>query len=188
MDARESLPKQVGKPSSTSQECDALRVSKTGYPTSKEIDGNGKGAEGSQRALTRIRGRKEVPSGRTQARLVFRYEKAKAEGKDEAMISRFDHRPMLTAVLALTTTLLVVVVLTLAALLFTAQPPAATSSGQGGAANTGAVVVGTRDNYGDEWNNYGHDWDRPQPAETGNGANPAIERHAAIVAAYKDNK
>jgi hypothetical protein len=35
------------------------------------------------------------------------------------MIARFDHRPMLTAMLALSTTVLVVVVITLSALLYT---------------------------------------------------------------------
>jgi hypothetical protein len=84
------------------------------------------------------------------------------------MIARFDHRPMLTALLALTTTLLVVVVITLTTLLITAAPPAATSSGEGGA-NPGAAaaVAGTGDNYGEGWNNYGHDEALPQPAQIG---------------------
>jgi len=55
------------------------------------------------------------------------------EKGEQAMIARFDHRPMLTALLALTTTALVVVVITLATLLITAAPPAATSSSEGGA-------------------------------------------------------
>jgi hypothetical protein len=50
------------------------------------------------------------------------------EERKEAMIARFDHRPMLTAALALATTVLVVVVVTLSTLLITAEPPAATSS------------------------------------------------------------
>jgi len=99
------------------------------------------------------------------------------------MIARFDHRPLLTAVLALTTAVLTVVVITLAALLITAAPPAATSSGEDGA-NPGAVVAGTGDFYGEGWNNYGHDLDRPQPAQTGNGADSAADRHAEVVAAY----
>ena len=99
------------------------------------------------------------------------------------MIARFDHRPMLTAVLALSTAVLVVVVITLTALLITAQPPAAISSSQSGG-NPGAAVPGTGDFYGDGWNNYGHDWDRPQPAKTGNGADSAIDRHAEVVAAH----
>ena len=49
------------------------------------------------------------------------------------MMERFDHRPMLTALLALTTSVLVVVVLTLATLLITepqaASPPSASGGG-----------------------------------------------------------
>jgi hypothetical protein len=105
------------------------------------------------------------------------------------MIARFDHRPMLTALLALTTTLLVVVVITLSTLLLTAAPPAATSSSESGA-NPGAAaaVPGTGDNYGEGWNNYGHDEALPQPAKAGNGADSAVDRHAEVVAAYGDNK
>jgi hypothetical protein len=54
------------------------------------------------------------------------------------MIARFDHRPMLTAVLALATTVLVVVVVTLSTLLITASPPAATSSSYSDVGNAGA--------------------------------------------------
>ena len=85
------------------------------------------------------------------------------------MLARFDHRPMLTALLALTTTLLVVVVITLSTLLLTAAPPVATSSNESGAANPGAAaaVPGTHANYGEGWNNYGHDEDLPQSAQKG---------------------
>ena len=55
------------------------------------------------------------------------------------MIERFDHRPMLTALLALSTTVLAVVVVTLATLLITA-PPAATSSGVSDSGNAGAAA------------------------------------------------
>jgi hypothetical protein len=100
------------------------------------------------------------------------------------MIARLDHHPMLTALLALTTAVLVVVVITLATLLITAAPPAATSSSEGGA-NPGAAaaVAGTHANYGEGWNNYGHDEALPQPAKTGDAGDP-IERHAEMVAAY----
>jgi hypothetical protein len=81
------------------------------------------------------------------------------------MIARFDHKPMLTAALALTTAVLVVVVITLATLLITAAPPAATSTSESGAADPGSVVVGTGENYGEGWNNYGHDTDQPRPAQ-----------------------
>jgi hypothetical protein len=108
------------------------------------------------------------------------------EKGDKAMIARFDHRPMLTALLALTTTVLVVVVVTLSTLLITAAPPAATSSSESGGANAGAAVAvpGTHANYGEGWNNYGHDEALPQPAQAGNGADSAIDRHAEVVAAY----
>src|SRR5215203_967943 len=105
------------------------------------------------------------------------------------MIARFDHRPMLTALLALTTAVLVVVVITLSTLLITAAPPAATSSSESGA-NPGAAaaVPGTDDNYGEGWNNYGYDAEHAaalqQPAKTGNGADSAIDRHAEVVAAH----
>jgi hypothetical protein len=54
------------------------------------------------------------------------------------MLARFDHRPRLTALLALSTTVLAVVVVTLATLLFTAPPAASPSSGSDGA-NAGAA-------------------------------------------------
>jgi len=124
---------------------------------------------------------------RNQPRVVLRQGKVKAGRKDEAMIARFDHRPMLTAVLALTTTALVVVVITLTTLLITAAPPAATSASESGGANPGAAaaVPGTGENYGEGWNNYGHDNDQPISAQTGNGADSAIDRHAEVVAAYR---
>ena len=100
------------------------------------------------------------------------------------MIARFDHRPMLTAALALSTTVLVVVVITLSTLLITTEPPAATSSSESGGANPGVAVPGTGDFYGDGWNNYGHDMDQPRPAQTGSGADSAIDRHTEVVAAY----
>jgi hypothetical protein len=83
------------------------------------------------------------------------------------MIARFDHRPVLTAVLALSTIVLVVVVITLSTLLLTAAPPAATSSSESGGGNPGTAVAGTGDFYGDGWNNYGHDMDQPQSAQKG---------------------
>jgi len=48
------------------------------------------------------------------------------------MIARFDHHPMLTALLALCTAVLVVVVITLATLLITSAPPAATPTTSNG--------------------------------------------------------
>ena len=96
------------------------------------------------------------------------------------MIARLDHRPMLTALLALSTTVLLVVVITLATLLITAAPPAATSSSQSGG-NPAAAVPGTGGEfYGEGWNNYGHDMDRPQPAKTGD----SVEPHQEIPSAH----
>ena len=126
--------------------------------------------------------------GRSKTRLVVGHGKEKTERKDEAMIARFDHRPLLTALLALTTVVLTVVVITLAALLTTAAPPAATSMGESGA-KPGAVVLDTGEHYGDGWNNYGYDAVHAaalrQHAQTGNGANSAIDRHAEVVAARR---
>jgi hypothetical protein len=100
------------------------------------------------------------------------------------MIARFDHRPMLTVVLALSTAVLVVVVITLATLLITAAPPAATSSNESGA-KPDAAVWGTGESYGEGWNNYGYDAVHAaaltQAAQTGNGTDPAVERHAEVV-------
>ena len=69
------------------------------------------------------------------------------------MLARFDHRPMLTALLALSTTVLVVVVITLATLLYT-SPPAA-SPPDVGSGNPGAAAVPENMDAGGE--NYG--WD-----------------------------
>jgi hypothetical protein len=57
------------------------------------------------------------------------------------MIERFDHRPMLTAVLALSTSILVAVVITLSTLLITAPPPAASPPSTSGG-NPGALSGG----------------------------------------------
>jgi hypothetical protein len=78
------------------------------------------------------------------------------------MIARFDHRPMLTALLALSTTVLVVVVITLGTLLITA-PPAATPSSVSDAGNAGAAA----------------------PANMHSGVHAqATERHTKIVGDY----
>jgi hypothetical protein len=55
------------------------------------------------------------------------------------MIARFDHRPKLTAALALATIVLVVVAVTLATLLITLQPAASPESDSGG--NPGAAAA-----------------------------------------------
>ena len=81
------------------------------------------------------------------------------------MIARFDHRPLLTAALALSTIVLLVVV-TLSTLLITAAPPAAPALSGSAGENPPAVFPSER--YGGMWNNYGHDFDQPKPAQTGN--------------------
>jgi hypothetical protein len=77
--------------------------------------------------------------------------KVNGERKDE-MIARFDHRPMLTAALALATIVLVVVVVTLSTLLITLQPAASPQSDSGG--NPEAAAPANMDAGGE---NYG--WD-----------------------------
>ena len=95
------------------------------------------------------------------------------------MIARFDHRPMLTAALALATIVLLVVVVTLSTLLITSPPAVAPTSGSVG--NNPPVIGAGGEHYGDGWSNYGHDFDQPKPAQTGNGADSAIERHAEML-------
>ena len=97
------------------------------------------------------------------------------------MIARFDHRPMLTAALALATIVLLVVVITLSTLLITG-PPAANP--QSGSVGDKPPAVVPSEHYGHDWSNYGHDFDQPKPAQTGNGADSAIDRHAEMVASY----
>ena len=93
------------------------------------------------------------------------------------MIARFDHRPMLTALLTLSTTVLLVVVVTLSTLLIT-LPPAASPpslSGGGNPAGPAPKVMDAR-SYGEV---YG--WDiQPKSAHHGD----AGERHAKPVSDY----
>ena len=79
------------------------------------------------------------------------------------MIARFDHRPRLTAVLALTTTLLFVVVITLSTLLITLSPEATSSTSDGG--NAAAPAIGGA-------------------VDSNSSYNTAVDRHAEMVAAY----
>ena len=87
---------------------------------------------------------------RSQSRLAVRYGKVKDQRKEKAMIARFDHRPMLTAALALATTVLVVVVVTLATLIYTSAPAATSSSvSDGGNAGTGAAPANYHPGFSD---------------------------------------
>jgi hypothetical protein len=97
------------------------------------------------------------------------------------MIARFDHRPMLTALLALSTGVLVVVVITLATVLYTA-PPAATSSSVSDSGNAGQAVPANMDSGGES---YG--WDiQTKPAEPTQIHDSAVERHDQLVSDYYD--
>jgi hypothetical protein len=95
------------------------------------------------------------------------------------MIARFDHRPMLTALLALSTTVLVVVVITLSALLIT-SPQAASPPSVGGG-NPGAAAA-----PGDRMDAGGKSYGMPikardaQPAQAGD----SVERHHKPVSDY----
>lgn len=92
------------------------------------------------------------------------------------MIARFAHRARLTAALALATIVLLAAVVTLSTLLITSPQAVAPTSGSVG--ENPPVMGAGGEHYGDEWNNYGHDFDQPKPAKTGNGADlSAVDRH-----------
>jgi len=99
------------------------------------------------------------------------------------MIARFDHRPMLTAVLALSTTVLVVVVVTLSTLLITlpqaASPP---SLGDGGNHASPAPKVMDAGSYGEV---YG--WDI-QAGSSDASNDSAVDSHAEATAALHNAK
>jgi hypothetical protein len=92
------------------------------------------------------------------------------------MIARLDHRPMLTAVLALSTTVLLVVVVTL----FITLPPATSppSLSDGGNPAGPAPKVMDAGSYGEVygWNIQGGSSDISNDS--------AIDRHAEVVAAF----
>jgi hypothetical protein len=96
------------------------------------------------------------------------------------MIARFDHRPMLTALLALSTTVLfVVVVVTLSTLLTTLPQAASPTSGTGGGNPAGpAPKVMDAKSYGGV---YG--WNI-QAGSSDVSNDSAIDRHAEVVAAF----
>jgi hypothetical protein len=95
------------------------------------------------------------------------------------MIARFDHRPMLTAVLALSTTVLLVVVVTLSTLLITlpqaASPPSFSDGGNPAAPAPKVMDAGS---YGDVygWNIQGGSSDVSNDS--------AVDSHAEVVAAF----
>jgi hypothetical protein len=91
------------------------------------------------------------------------------------MIARFDHRPMLTAALALATIVLLVVVVTLSTLLITAAPPVVPAS-SGSVGENPSVMGAGGEHYGDGWSNYGHNLDQPKPAQISNQTSDSAER------------
>jgi hypothetical protein len=93
------------------------------------------------------------------------------------MLARFDHRPMLTALLALATAVLVVVVITLSTLLYTSAPAASPPSVGGGNLGAGAAPANMDaggENYG--WPNNTKPAQPAQHSQMSDG-----ERHAEIV-------
>ena len=93
------------------------------------------------------------------------------------MIARFDHRPMLTALLALATAVLVVVVITLSTLLITSAPPAASPASTSSGSNPAAPAPKVMDagSYGEV---YGYDIYRASRTSA------AGERHHKPVSDY----
>ena len=92
------------------------------------------------------------------------------------MIARLDHRPMLTAMLALSTSVLLVVVVTLLiALPPAASPPSFSDGGNPAAPDPKVMDAGS---YGDVygWNIQGGSSDISNDS--------AIDRHAEVVAAF----
>jgi hypothetical protein len=97
------------------------------------------------------------------------------------MIARFDHRPKLTALLALSTAVLVVVVITLSTLLITSAPTVSPSSFSDGG-NPGAAPADRMDAGG---KGYGRPI-KAKAAQTGGG--DLVDRHAQVVAAYHNSR
>jgi hypothetical protein len=104
------------------------------------------------------------------------------------MIARFDHRPMLTAALALSTTVLFVVVVTLSTLLITAAPQAASP--------TSGTVDGNSIPGGGDTKHTAGEGGRGGPQGLGANfgvrsratGNDPLDRHAEVVAAYHNSR
>jgi hypothetical protein len=97
------------------------------------------------------------------------------------MIERFDHRPKLTALLALSTIILVLVVVTLTTLLITLPQAASPTSDAVGDNPTAAAHKGMDaggENYGNT-DYYRHHPVVVKPAQMGDGGG-SFERHAAL--------
>jgi hypothetical protein len=154
----------------------ALPAARRSYPSKKGDLSNVGTSEGFAEDAHKDERREGGDIGPEQAKLAVRYGKEEEPRKEEAMIEIFDHRPMLTALLALSTSVLVVVVITLSALLITspqAASPASTSSGSNPAAPAPKVM--DAGSYGEV---YGYDIYRA--SRTGN----SVERHHKPVSDY----
>ena len=101
------------------------------------------------------------------------------------MIERFDHRPMLTALLALATTVLVVVVVTLATLLITG-PQAASPPSTIGGGDPAAHANHLPHSYGSSNTTRGESyrWNLQSQDQRPGVHNQAGERHAKPVSDY----
>jgi hypothetical protein len=101
--------------------------------------------------------------------------------EEEAMLARFDHRPKLTALLALSTIILFLVVVTLSTLLITLPQAASPTSGTVGE-NPAAAAHKGMDAGGENYANndyYRHHPVVVKPAQMGDGGG-SFERHAAL--------
>jgi hypothetical protein len=97
------------------------------------------------------------------------------------MLARFDHRPMLTALLAISTVILFLVVVTLTTLLITLPRAASPTSGTVGD-NPAAAAHKGMDAGGENYGNYDYYRHHPvvvKPAQMGDGGG-SFERHAAL--------
>jgi hypothetical protein len=94
------------------------------------------------------------------------------------MIARFDHHPMLTALLALTTAVLVVVVITLSTLLITSAPAPSHSSFSDGGNPAAPVGQGFSNQSSNEQKSEG------LAAQSGHFTqeSPAEKKHEAVAA------
>jgi hypothetical protein len=122
-----------------------------------------------------------VSSERSQPRRAVKYGEEKEDRKDEAIIARFDHRPMLTAAFALSTTVFVVVVVTLSTLLITLPQAASPSSLSDGGNPAGpAPKVMDAESYGEVygWNIQGGSSDVSNDS--------AVDSHAEVVADFRN--
>jgi hypothetical protein len=95
------------------------------------------------------------------------------------MLARFDHRPRLTALLALSTAVLCVVVITLSTLLITSAPTISLSSvGDGGnpadlhGKAVAAAVHKGMNAGGESYGNYDYYSHQQKPAQTGDSVEP----------------